>query len=80
MVQCPMRLAAMAAMAILAGGQGTPRVLPKDPGTGEVVFVDDGSCPPGQIKRITGGSNRDYGTDRRRPGTQREVTCLARGP
>ena len=24
--------------------------------TGEVVYVDDGSCPKGQVKEVTGGS------------------------
>lgn len=25
--------------------------------TGEVVIVDDGVCPPGRIKEVTGGTN-----------------------
>jgi hypothetical protein len=37
---------------------------------GEVVFVDDGTCPPGKIKRITGA-------DRQR-GVPRRVRCVKR--
>ncbi len=28
---------------------------------GEVVMVDDGSCPPGQIKRVVGGDHKKVG-------------------
>jgi hypothetical protein len=38
-------------------------ILPKDPEQGHLlpgqqVLVDDGRCPAGQIKEVTGGSNR----------------------
>jgi len=74
---------AAATSATLVGGQGNPRPLAREPGPGqlhlgEVVFVDDGTCPPGQIKRVIGGSNRDYGADRRRTGTARQVACVPR--
>ncbi|MGE0651988.1 MAG: DUF6719 family protein [Alphaproteobacteria bacterium] len=32
---------------------------------GRTVYVDDGACPDGQVKKVTGGS-RDQGTQRRR--------------
>jgi len=28
---------------------------------GQVVLVDDGSCPPGQIKQVTGGNHVKVG-------------------
>jgi hypothetical protein len=28
---------------------------------GEVLLVDDGSCPPGQIKRVVGGNHTKVG-------------------
>jgi hypothetical protein len=28
---------------------------------GEVLLVDDGSCPPGQIKRVVGGNHTSVG-------------------
>ncbi|MFB3061175.1 MAG: DUF6719 family protein [Candidatus Binatia bacterium] len=26
--------------------------------TGEIVYVDDGTCPDGKVKEVTGGSRR----------------------
>ena len=48
-------------------------MLKKEPGKGKIatgarVLVDDGSCPKGQIKEVTGGSG-DTGRTRR---------CIAR--
>lgn len=37
---------------------------------GEVVFVDDGTCPPGKIKKITGADRQ-----RSKP---RQVRCVKR--
>ncbi len=45
---------------------------------GQVVFVDDGTCPAGQIKQVVGGSNRIYQTDVTKPGAPRETSCVAR--
>jgi hypothetical protein len=28
---------------------------------GQTVLVDDGTCPPGQIKQVTGGNNMSSG-------------------
>jgi hypothetical protein len=51
-------VAATLAMPVPAKAQ----VLKKEPGPGQLaagqtVLVDDGSCPKGKIKQITGGSN-----------------------
>ena len=47
---------------------------------GETVFVDDGSCPKGQMKKVTGGENRKYvaiiGSDEVRKGKSRIVRCV----
>lgn len=37
---------------------------------GEVVYVDDGSCPAGQVKKITGGNQMT--------GMSRQVECVKR--
>lgn len=37
---------------------------------GKIVYVDDGTCPPGEIKEITGG-NQDKGLPR-------QVRCVKR--
>jgi hypothetical protein len=51
------------------GGAGNDLpVLKREPAaghlhTGEKVLVDDGTCPAGEIKELTGGSNRQCGKD-----------------
>jgi hypothetical protein len=45
---------------------------------GHIVLVDDGSCPPGQIKQVIGGSNLILGTNTARPGVPRQRTCIPR--
>ena len=37
---------------------------------GKVVYVDDGECPPGEIKEVRGGSKER--------GIARQVRCIAR--
>jgi hypothetical protein len=37
---------------------------------GRVVYVDDGSCPNGEVKRVTGGNQNK--------GIARETTCVPR--
>jgi hypothetical protein len=49
------------ALALATLGAHAQDVLKKEPAKGElrygrVVLVDDGSCPPGQIRELTGGS------------------------
>jgi hypothetical protein len=46
--------------------------------TGQTVLVDDGSCPPGQIKQVTGGSNIDPATSIMRTGAPRTRQCIPR--
>lgn len=78
-----MWMAAFVIGAVLAGAQGEVRTVPKEPGPGELrpgemVFVNDGACPAGQIKRVVGGSNRAYRTDTERQGSRRQVSCVPR--
>lgn len=37
---------------------------------GEVVYVDDGRCPAGEVKKIIGGNEKT--------GVARQVVCVAR--
>jgi hypothetical protein len=59
-------------------------VLAEEPAAGELahgqrVFVDDGSCPSGQIKEVIGGSNIDPKTGSSIPGgTLRQRNCVPR--
>ena len=67
---------------LLGVGFADAQVLKKEPARGALrfgdrVLVDDGSCPRGQIKEVTGGSN--MGRSETRPGrTQRSRRCIAR--
>lgn len=54
----------------LAVAACSPTIVKHEPEGGalphnDVVLVDDGSCPDGQIKEITGGNN-SLGIDRKR--------------
>ena len=49
-------------LAFLAVSQSEAETLKKEPKMGglsenQVVLVDDGSCPKGQIKKVTGGNH-----------------------
>jgi hypothetical protein len=74
--------AAVALLASPAHAEG-PKVLSQEPERGklhggETVLVDDGSCPAGQIKQVTGGSDRVPGSDLPRAGAPRERVCVRR--
>jgi len=50
------------ALAMIASSASTAQMLKKEPGAGQlaagaVVLVDDGTCGPGKVKQVTGGSN-----------------------
>ena len=52
-----------------------PMILKEEPAkgvlrVGEVVYVDDGSCPAGEVKKITGGNQK--------AGKTRLVECVKR--
>ena len=42
---------------------------------GEIVLVDDGKCPKGQIRRVVGGNHVDVGGTKR---IRRTSTCVRR--
>ncbi|MDY8110172.1 DUF6719 family protein [Fulvimarina sp. 2208YS6-2-32] len=60
-----------AAMFAVSGCQQTMRTTEPAAGqlkTGQTVLVDDGSCPAGQVKQVTGSV----------PGVPRQKACVAR--
>ena len=71
-----LRTMALAAILLLqATAPGAAEILKEEPPKyslprGKVVYVDDGSCPAGEIKEITGGS--------RDKGVPRQVRCIKR--
>ena len=71
----PAVVAACFTALLACSGPTKIKYLSKEPAMGdlsygEVVYVDDGKCPGGQIKKITGGSDEE--------GVAREVRCVAR--
>jgi hypothetical protein len=73
-------------MSLLATAIGVPaqaqQILKQEPGkgalsAGAVVYVDDGTCPKGQIKKVTGGSNVSGGTAVT-SGQGRQRSCVKR--
>lgn len=56
-----------------------PELLATEPATGQLgngqtVYVDDGSCPSGQVKKVTAGSNQGGGRERHGKGSvSREI-------
>ncbi|HEY6258875.1 MAG TPA: DUF6719 family protein [Xanthobacteraceae bacterium] len=45
--------------------------------SGQRVLVDDGTCPPGQIKQVIGGGNRSQ-AGQLVSGKTRQVSCIRR--
>ena len=61
-------------------GSVSAQVVKREPAMGamkegEVVFVDDGSCPKGQIKRVVGGNHTKVGGTKQIIRTQ---SCVSR--
>jgi hypothetical protein len=74
---------ALAALVLLAQYGGTPRIVETPPGPGQLrqgerVWVNDRSCPAGQIREITGGSNRQQRGGATMPGQERQDRCVPR--
>jgi hypothetical protein len=71
---------AFTAAATVIAGQASAEVLKKEPPMGalregQVVLVDDGSCPGGQIKEVTGDNHVEAGGFKRVVRTRR---CIPR--
>lgn len=59
----------------IASAQGAIEILKEEPANlalrkGQVVYVDDGKCPAGEIKKLTGGNQA--------AGVKRQVECVKR--
>jgi hypothetical protein len=68
---------AVSALALLLSplARAAPEVLKEMPGPGElpynrIVYVDDGKCPRGEVKEVTGGSQSKA--------IERKVRCVKR--
>lgn len=63
--------------------QQTSQALRQEPApgalaSGTVVYVDDGTCPSGQIKEVTGGSNISRSGQAIPGGSSRQRRCVTR--
>jgi hypothetical protein len=77
-----MRGLIIAALLLAAGPVLAQQALKSEPlpgqlGSGETVLVDDGTCGPGKIKQITGGSDKDR-VGGGQSGKQRSRKCISR--
>jgi hypothetical protein len=65
-------LATLLSLAATRASAELPRQMPKDGvlSPGEVVLVDDGRCPAGEVKQVTGGNKAKN--------IPREVKCVPR--
>ena len=78
---CTAALAIVAAAAC-AGSGSAQEIYKREPPAGalrygQIIYVDDGKCPKGQVKQVMGGyisSKRNFGTIN----TSRERKCVAR--
>jgi hypothetical protein len=63
-------LATLLSLAATRASAELPRQMPKDGvlSPGEVVLVDDGRCPAGEVKQVTGGNKAKN--------IPREVRCV----
>ena len=75
-----------AALPSAAMAQKQRPVLRQEPGEGQlraghVIYVDDGSCPEGWIKKVTGGSNISWVTGQvMSGGRSRQRACVRAKP
>ena len=82
----PMRLSAFLAAAMIFAtlhGASAATRMNREPAEGDLrpgqkVLVDDGTCPVGQIKEVTGGSNRNQIQTAPAAGMPRQRQCVKR--
>jgi hypothetical protein len=71
----------LAAILSTAGAAGAATLKQEPPEgalrAGQKVLVDDGTCPPGQIKQVTGGGNISKGQSVA-GGSRRQTACINR--
>jgi hypothetical protein len=75
-----MRTAVLAVLLTMLAHAANAQILKQEPKMGalrenQVALVDDGSCPPGQIKRVVGGNHTKVGGTKQ---VERTRTCVPR--
>jgi len=76
-----MRLFVLIVFAMLASQAVAAPRLPTEPteiAPGQKLLIDDGTCPGGQIKELTGGFPLDRKTGQPRPGGGHTRRCIKR--
>lgn len=71
-------LCVVSCLSTVAAGAASAETLKKEPAMGQlkpgqVVFVDDGRCPAGQVMRVTGGDHVKAGGTKQ---VERQRTCV----
>jgi hypothetical protein len=73
------RLLLISAIFLASGAAQAQLTSEPAPGTlpaGQSVLVDDGTCGPGKIKKVTGGSDTNMATGQRVEGAGRKRACI----
>ena len=70
--------AVLTAAATAAQAQLTSEPAPGTLPAGQSMLVDDGTCGPGKIKKVTGGSDVFMGTGQAVKGSPRKRACIKR--
>jgi hypothetical protein len=76
-----MRIVVLVLFAMVAGPAVAAPRLPSEPteiAPGQKVLVDDGTCPGGQIKELTGGFPLDRKTGQAKAGNGHTRRCIKR--
>jgi hypothetical protein len=73
-------LIAVAVATALMGGAANAQILKQEPAMGglregQTVMVDDGTCPKGEIKLVTGGNHKQVGGTK---DIRRTTSCIPR--
>jgi hypothetical protein len=71
-------VSAIVLMATAARAQLTSEPAPGQISPGQTVLVDDGTCGPGKIKKVTGGSDFNPTTGQRIKGSSRKRACITK--
>jgi len=80
MSKAAMTILALSTLLLAATAQAQTNVLKQEPRMGalkegEVVLVDDGRCPKGQVRRVVGGNHVEVGGTKQ---VKRSSSCVPR--
>lgn len=77
------KFAFIAAVSVVASAAGATEILKKEPPVGQlrpndIIYVDDGKRPKGQVDKVSGGALGGGGKSHRGAAAARTRTCVPR--